>query len=58
MLKNLPGVSFSPQPTILIDWTHLALALLLGVLALARLGAHASHTRTRTLAAKPSPDPF
>ena len=58
VLKNLPGVSFSPQPTMLIDWTHLGLAFFLGILALARLGAHASSTRPRPPAAKPSPRPF
>jgi len=36
VLKNLPSISFAPQPTMLLDWTHLALAALLGLLALAR----------------------
>ncbi|MDP3427268.1 MAG: 4Fe-4S ferredoxin [Humidesulfovibrio sp.] len=47
VLKNLPNVSFSPEPIMLIDWTHLALAFLLGLLALARLGAKGSYTRPR-----------
>jgi len=37
VLKNLPNVSFAPEPTMLIDWAHLGLAFLLGLLALARL---------------------
>jgi len=37
VLKNLPGISFSPSPTMLVDWTHLGLAVLLGLLALWRL---------------------
>jgi len=37
VLKNLPSVSFSPAPTMLVDWAHLALALALGLLALGRL---------------------
>jgi hypothetical protein len=45
VLKNLPSVSFSPQPTMLVDWAHLALAFLLGVLALARLASRASYWR-------------
>ncbi|MBA4357345.1 MAG: 4Fe-4S ferredoxin [Desulfovibrio sp.] len=47
VLKNLPEVSFSPTPVMLVDWTHLALALLLGLLALARLSARASYVRPR-----------
>lgn len=44
VLKNLPGVSFSPTPVMLVDWTHLALAFVLGALALAppMLGARYS----------------
>ena len=45
VLKNLPGVSFSPEPTMLVDWAHLALAALLGLLALARLAARAGYIR-------------
>jgi len=37
VLKNLPEVSFSPDPTMLVDWAHLGLALLLGIIALARI---------------------
>jgi hypothetical protein len=43
VLKNLPMVSFSPQPTMLLDWTHLGLALLLGLVALLRLLFRASY---------------
>jgi len=37
VLKNLPEVSFAPDPTMLVDWAHLGLAFLLGFIALARL---------------------
>ncbi|MBU1041635.1 MAG: 4Fe-4S ferredoxin [Proteobacteria bacterium] len=47
VLKNLPNVSFSPEPIMLIDWTHLALAFLLGLLALARRWTKASYLRPR-----------
>jgi hypothetical protein len=47
VLKNLPEVSFAPEPTMLVDWAHLGLALMLGLLALARLGAKASYVRPR-----------
>ena len=47
VLKNLPNVSFSPTPTMLVDWTHLGLAVLLGLLALVRLTAKASSFRPR-----------
>ncbi|PKN07444.1 MAG: 4Fe-4S ferredoxin [Deltaproteobacteria bacterium HGW-Deltaproteobacteria-8] len=47
VLKNLPGVSFSPEPIMLVDWTHLGLALLLGLLALARRIAKAGYVRPR-----------
>lgn len=43
VLKNLPSVSFSPAPTMLVDWTHLGLAALLGLVALARLLLRASY---------------
>ncbi len=43
VLKNLPSISFSPQPTMLVDWTHLGLALLLGLVALSRLLFKASY---------------
>jgi hypothetical protein len=45
VLKNLPSVSFSPVPTMLVDWAHLALALLLGLLALLRLVFRAKYWR-------------
>lgn len=35
VLKNLPGWSFSPEATMYIGWSHLAAAMLFGVLALA-----------------------
>ncbi|MHC1702163.1 MAG: 4Fe-4S ferredoxin [Humidesulfovibrio sp.] len=47
VLKNLPNVSFSPEPIMLVDWAHLGLAFLLGLLALLRLGAKASCVRPR-----------
>lgn len=37
VLKNLPEVSFAPDPTMLVDWAHLGLAFLLGLIALSRL---------------------
>lgn len=43
VLKNLPSISFSPTPTMLVDWTHLGLAFLLGLLALCRLAFKASY---------------
>lgn len=33
MAKNQQGISFSPMFTMLVDWTHLGLALMLGVVA-------------------------
>lgn len=47
VLKNLPNVSFAPAPTMYVDWAHLALALLLGLTALARLAARADYARPR-----------
>ncbi|MEW5773238.1 MAG: hypothetical protein AB1916_06895 [Thermodesulfobacteriota bacterium] len=35
VVKNLPGWSLGPGPTLVADWAHLALALLLGLAALA-----------------------
>lgn len=43
VLKNLPSVSFSPTPTMLVDWAHLGLAFLLGLVALLRLAARGSY---------------
>jgi hypothetical protein len=45
VLKNLPSVSFPPVPTMLVDWAHLALALLLGLVALLRLACRAKYWR-------------
>jgi len=47
VLKNLPDVSFSPEPIMLVDWANLGLAFLLGLLALLRLGFKASCVRPR-----------
>jgi hypothetical protein len=45
VLKNLPDVSFAPDPTMLVDWAHLGLALLLGLIALARLAFRARYVQ-------------
>lgn len=45
VLKNLPDVSFTPTPTMLMDWTHLGLAFVLGGLALARPALRAAYIR-------------
>jgi len=37
VLKNMPDVSFSPTATMLIDWSHLAAAMALGITALVML---------------------
>ena len=37
VLKNLPAVHFSPTAVMLISWTHLGAAMLLGMAALAAL---------------------
>jgi small-conductance mechanosensitive channel len=38
-VKNLPGHGFSPIMVMLVDWIHLAAAMLLGIIAiLARIG--------------------
>jgi len=55
VLKNLPSVSFSPQPTMLVDWAHLGLAVLLGLLALLRLGFRGSYWRGGKAVASPRP---
>ena len=34
MIKNQPGMSFSPDLTMVVDWTHLGFVLLLGLTAL------------------------
>jgi len=51
VLKNLPSVSFSPEPTMLVDWLHLGLALALGLLALVRLVRKARYWQS----ARPAP---
>jgi len=53
VLKNLPGVSFSPDPIMLVDWAHLGLALALGLLALSRLVFKGSYWAGRLGAATP-----
>ncbi|MGE4553012.1 MAG: hypothetical protein AB7D57_07860 [Desulfovibrionaceae bacterium] len=35
MFKNQPGVAFDPFTTMLVDWAHLGLVVLLGLVALA-----------------------
>jgi hypothetical protein len=45
VLKNLPDISFTPTPTMLVDWTHLALAFVLGLVALSRPVLRASYIR-------------
>jgi len=51
VLKNLPGVNFSPDPIMLVDWAHLGLACALGLLALARLTLKGSYWGAREGAA-------
>lgn len=57
VLKNLPSVSFSPQPTMLVDWAHLGLAVALGLVALARLMFKASYWRQTAGANVPAGQP-
>ena len=38
VLKNLPDVHFSPIATMLVDWSHLSFAILLGLVAVWRWG--------------------
>lgn len=47
VLKNLPEVSFSPTPIMLVDWAHLGLAFALGLIALTRLAVRGSYSRRR-----------
>lgn len=48
ILKNLPGWSFSPEATMVIGWSHLAAAMLFGLLALAaRLSGNAAYLKIR-----------
>lgn len=37
VVKNLPAWDLGPLPTLVADWSHLGLAMLLGIAALARL---------------------
>lgn len=47
-LKNLPGWSFSPEATMYIGWSHLAAAMLFGLLALgARLAGKPAYISPR-----------
>ncbi|HDQ39523.1 MAG TPA: FeS-binding protein [Desulfonatronum sp.] len=44
VLKNLPSWSFSPEATMVIGWSHLAAAMLFGLLALtAKLSGNATY---------------
>lgn len=47
VLKNLPDVSFSPTATMLIDWSHLAAAMALGITALVMLVKRRAQTARR-----------
>lgn len=47
VLKNLPDVSFSPTATMLIDWSHLAAAMALGITALVMLLKRRTQTARR-----------
>ncbi|PTN32783.1 FeS-binding protein [Desulfonatronum sp. SC1] len=50
VLKNLPEWSFSPEAVMLIGWSHLAAALLFGVLALlARISGNSAYLVPRSL---------
>ncbi len=48
VLKNLPEWSFSPEAVMLIGWSHLAAALLFGILALlARISGNSAYVAPR-----------
>lgn len=47
VLKNMPDVSFSPTATMLIDWSHLAAAMALGITALVMLVKRRAQTARR-----------
>jgi len=47
VLKNMPDVSFSPTATMLIDWSHLAAAMALGITALVMLFKRRAQTARR-----------
>jgi hypothetical protein len=49
VLKNLPEWSFSPEAVMLIGWSHLAAALLFGILALlARISGNSAYLALRS----------
>jgi hypothetical protein len=43
VLKNRPELAFDPLTVMLVDWTHLGLAVLLGIVALAAVLTGRSH---------------
>ncbi|MFP5238949.1 MAG: FeS-binding protein [Acidobacteriota bacterium] len=45
VLKNLPEVDFSPLTVMLVDWTHLAAAMAIGLAALAVLAKRRAGAR-------------
>ncbi|MGE4469803.1 MAG: 4Fe-4S ferredoxin [Desulfovibrio sp.] len=48
MYKNQPGVAMEPFTVMIVDWTHLGLALLLGVAAVAaRLAGRSAYAEPR-----------
>jgi len=47
VLKNMPDVSFSPTATMLIDWSHLAAAMALGITAIVMLVKRRPQTARR-----------
>jgi hypothetical protein len=55
VLKNLPEVSFAPDPTMLVDWAHLGLAFALGLIALARVALRVSYVQDLRVAAQRPP---
>ena len=57
VLKNLPDISFAPDPTMWVDWAHLGLALLLGLVALTRLVFRARYA-AQLAPEPPRPDRF
>lgn len=51
MIKNQPGMSFSPELTMVVDWTHLGFVILLGLAALA--GVITGHSAYLVRTARP-----
>lgn len=45
VLKNLPDVDFSPLTVMLVDWTHLAAAMAIGLAALVMLAKRRADAR-------------